>query len=42
MAVGTVGGAIASVRFAITVPQTVIRWALFAMVLVSCAGAYFS
>jgi hypothetical protein len=42
MAVGTVVGAITSVRFAITVPQAVLKWALFVMVLVSCAGAYFS
>lgn len=42
MAVGTVVGAMTSVRFAIAVPQAVLKWVLFAMVLMSCAGAWFS
>jgi len=42
MAVGTVVGAVTSVRFAIAVPQSVLKWALFTMVVISCVGAYFS
>jgi uncharacterized membrane protein YfcA len=42
MAVGTVIGAMTSVRFAIAVPQSVLKWVLFSMVLISCAGAWFS
>jgi len=42
MAAGTVLGAVSSVKFAIAVPQSVLKWALFAMVLLSCAGAYWS
>jgi uncharacterized membrane protein YfcA len=42
MAVGTVMGALTSVKFAIAVPQSVLKWVLFAMVLLSCAGAWFS
>lgn len=42
MACGTVVGATLSVRFAITVPQRVLKWALFTMVLVSCGAAFFS
>lgn len=42
MAAGTAAGAAMSVRFAITVPQTVLKWILFVMVLISCAGAYWS
>lgn len=42
MAVGMVGGAMASVQFAINVPQSVLKWTLFVMVLVTCAAAYFS
>jgi uncharacterized membrane protein YfcA len=42
MAAGTVVGAASSVTFAISVPQSVLKWVLFAMVLLSCAGAYWS
>jgi uncharacterized membrane protein YfcA len=42
MAVGTVLGAMSSVKFAISVPQSVLKWILFAMVLLSCVGAYLS
>lgn len=42
MAVGTVVGASISVKFAIKVPQSVLKWTLFAMVLVTCGAAYFS
>lgn len=42
MAVGTVAGAVTSVKFAISVPQSVLKWVLFAMVVASCAGAYMS
>jgi len=42
MAVGTVAGAMASVQFAISVPQSVLKWVLFAMVIIACAAAYFS
>lgn len=42
LAVGTVIGAMVSVQFAIKVPQAVLKWVLFAMVLISCGGAYFS
>lgn len=42
MAVGTVVGATTSVRFAISVPQSVLKWTLFVMVLISCTAAYFS
>jgi uncharacterized membrane protein YfcA len=42
MAVGTVMGALTSVKFAIAVSQSVLKWVLFAMVLLSCAGAWFS
>jgi uncharacterized membrane protein YfcA len=42
MAVGTVVGAVTSVKFAIAVPQSVLKWVLFGMVLLSCAGAWFS
>lgn len=42
MAVGTVAGAMVSVQFAISVPQTVLKWVLFLMVLLACAGAWFS
>lgn len=40
MAIGTVLGAMTSVKFAISVPQTVLKWILFAMVLLACLGAY--
>ncbi|MGY8788759.1 MAG: TSUP family transporter, partial [Pseudomonadales bacterium] len=42
MAVGTVVGAMASVQFAINVPQVVLKWSLFVMVLIACVAAYFS
>jgi len=42
MAVGTVAGASVSVKFAIKVPQSVLKWVLFVMVLITCAAAYFS
>jgi len=42
MAVGTVAGASVSVKFAIKVPQSVLKWVLFVMVLITCADAYFS
>ena len=42
MAAGTVVGAASSVKFAICVPQSVLKWTLFAMVLMSCAAAYWS
>lgn len=42
MAAGTAVGAVTSVKFAIAVPQTVLKWILFAMVVISCAGAYWS
>lgn len=42
LAVGMVAGAMASVQFAINVPQSVLKWTLFAMVLVTCVAAYFS
>jgi uncharacterized membrane protein YfcA len=42
LAVGMVAGAMTSVQFAIHVPQSVLKWTLFAMVLVTCVAAYFS
>lgn len=42
MAVGTVIGATMSVRFAVSVPQSVLKWILFVMVLLTCVGAYVS
>ena len=42
LAIGMMIGATASVHFAIKVPQAVLQWVLFAMVLVACIGAYFS
>ena len=41
LAIGTVAGAMASVQFAISVPQVVLKWVLFVMVLIACIGAYF-
>ncbi len=40
MAAGTAAGAATSVKFAIAVPQNVLKWILFTMVVVSCAAAY--
>ena len=42
MAVGTVVGAMVSVQFAINVPQYVLKWVLFVMVLITCVAAYLS
>jgi hypothetical protein len=42
MASGTVVGATLSVQFAITVSQNVLKWVLFAMVLLTCGAAWFS
>jgi uncharacterized membrane protein YfcA len=42
MAAGTVVGATVSVRFAIAAPQSVLKWILFVMVLLTCSAAYFS
>jgi hypothetical protein len=39
LAVGTVAGAVVSVRFAISVSQATLKWILFIMVTVSCAAA---
>lgn len=41
MAAGTVAGAVVSVKFAVSVPQRVLKWVLFVMVLLSCIGAFF-
>lgn len=41
LAVGTVVGAMLSVRFAISVPQTTLKWLLFVMVSITCAAALF-
>lgn len=42
MAAGTVAGALLSVRFAVSVPQRVLKWVLFTMVLLASAGAWLS
>lgn len=42
LAIGTVLGANMSVRFAINVPQSVLKYVLFAMVTLTCVVAYFS
>ena len=42
MAAGTVVGTTLSVKFAIAMPQSVLKWILFAMVLLTCSAAYFS
>jgi uncharacterized membrane protein YfcA len=42
LAIGTVLGASLSVRFAIHMPQSVLKFVLFAMVLVTCVVAYFN
>lgn len=41
LAAGTVVGASLSVRFAISVPQSTLKWLLFIMVSISCAAALF-
>lgn len=42
LAAGTVVGAMVSVRFAISVPQTTLKWILFVMVSLTCGAAFFS
>ena len=42
LAIGMVIGTMASVQFAINVPQSVLKWVIFGMVLLVCIGAYFS
>lgn len=42
MAVGTVAGAMISVQFAVKVPQSVLKWVMFVMVVLTCGAAYFS
>lgn len=41
LALGSIAGAMLSVRFAITVPQNTLKWILFVMVSLTCAGALF-
>lgn len=41
LAAGTVIGAIVSVRFAISVAQTTLKWLLFIMVTLTCGAAFF-
>ncbi|XOV88414.1 MAG: sulfite exporter TauE/SafE family protein [Pseudomonadota bacterium] len=41
LAAGTVAGAMLSVRFAITVAQTTLKWLLFVMVTLTCGAALF-
>lgn len=41
LAAGTVVGAMLSVRFAITVAQTTLKWLLFIMVSLTCGAAFF-
>ncbi|MAM69823.1 MAG: permease [Gammaproteobacteria bacterium] len=42
LALGAVVGAVLSVKFAISMPQAVLKWILFVMVSLACLGAYFS
>lgn len=42
LAFGTVIGATLSVRFAISVPQSVLKWVLFTTVCIACVGAAFN
>lgn len=42
MAAGTVLGAMLSVQFAINMPQSVLKWFLFVMVVLTAGGAFFS
>jgi uncharacterized membrane protein YfcA len=42
LAIGMVLGAMASVQFAINVPQSVLKWVMFGMVLLVCLAAFFS
>jgi uncharacterized membrane protein YfcA len=39
LAAGMVVGASLSVKFAISVPQNTLKWLLFIMVMLTCAGA---
>lgn len=41
LAVGSIAGAMISVRFAINVSQNTLKWILFVMVTATCAGAFF-
>lgn len=40
LAVGTVAGAMTSVQFAVNVPQSVLKWVMFVMVLFTCLAAF--
>jgi len=42
LAIGTVAGTVLSVQFAINVPQSVLKWTMFAIILLVCVLAYFS
>jgi len=42
LAIGMVIGAMASVQFAIKVPQFVLKWVMFGMVLLVCLAAFFT
>jgi uncharacterized protein len=39
LAAGMVAGASLSVKFAVSVPQNTLKWLLFVMVTLTCAGA---
>ena len=41
LAVGSIAGAMLSVRFAINVSQNTLKWILFVMVSITCVGAFF-
>jgi uncharacterized membrane protein YfcA len=41
LAIGSIAGAMLSVRFAISVSQNTLKWILFVMVTITCAGAFF-
>lgn len=41
LAIGSIAGALVSVRFAINVSQNTLKWMLFGMVSLTCAGAIF-
>ena len=41
LAAGTVAGASLSVKFAVSVAQNTLKWLLFVMVTLTCAGALF-
>jgi uncharacterized protein len=40
LAIGMVAGAMASVNFAISVPQVVLKWVMFALIVITCIAAY--